>query len=421
MPESKADITIRTTKEGTGAADAAKELKEVKQELTNTEKAIAGTRTTIGGLGNDVTVFGQNIGSAADMLDGLGVSIPIDPMMLFGQAIQAGGQFAKESIAEYSAYVDQISKMASYTSTSTEEMSKLYQITDDLRIPIGDLEMALKTMSDKGTAPSIAGIQTLSEKYLALDDPLERARFLTENFGRAGQDMARLLELGADSIGNMSDEVSNWMIVTGKSEEEIKAYLATQDRWGEAMDEVKYELAMAVTPAVTKFMDAIINTNDEVKDSLPTWAKLIPQVRSLAEVFALIKNIFQGFKLPEEDVEEYTDAVEGLSEAWKNASASASAYGSNTSRGSIYDRPNYGSIYGGGQADGGDVLPGRSIRVGEREVEYLDLPLGGSITPASQGGNVTVVIEYSPMISTMDRTEAETVLIPLIESALRKR
>lgn len=418
MAESRAEIILRTTKEGSGAGDTSKELANVKDQLTNVEKAIAGSRTTIGGLDKEVTAFGSSVGSTADMLNGMGVSIPIDPMMLFGQAIQAGAQFARESIADYAAYVDQISKMASFTSTSTEEMSKLYQITDDLRIPVGDLEMALKTMTSKGTAPSIAGIQELSEKYLAIADPLARAQFLTDNFGRAGQEMGRLMEMGAIGIDEAADSIENWMIVTGKSEEQIKAYLATQDRWGEALDEVKYQFAMGVTPAVNLFMDAILNTNDEINDSLPTWAKWIPQIRSVAEGFTLVKNILQGFDLPDDEVEEYVDAVKEISGAWQGASSAASAY-ANTTRGSIYDRPNYGSIYAGGRAEGGDVLPNQSIRVGEREVEYLTLPMGGSVTPISQGSNISVVIDYHPLISLGDKAEAERVLAPMVKQALR--
>ena len=99
-------------------------------------------------------------------------------------------------------------------------------------------------------------------------------------------------------------------------------------------------------------------------------------------------------------------------------SSSPGAY-KNTTRGNLSDRANYGSIYAGGKADGGDVLPNQSIRVGEREVEYLTLPMGGSVTPSSQGSNVSVVIDYHPLISLGDKAEAERVLAPMVKQALR--
>ena len=95
MAESRADIILRTTKEGNGAGDTSKELANVKDQLTNVEKAIAGSRTTIGGLDKDISGLGGNVGSTADLLNGMGASIPISPMMLFGQAIKIGGELAR--------------------------------------------------------------------------------------------------------------------------------------------------------------------------------------------------------------------------------------------------------------------------------------------------------------------------------------
>ena len=412
MAESRADIILRTTKEGTGAGDTSKELANVKDQLTNVEKAIAGSRTTIGGLDKDISGLGGNVGSTADLLNGMGASIPISPMMLFGQAIKIGGELARDSIAEYSAYADQISKMASFTSTSTEEMSKLYQITDDLRIPVGDLEMALKTMTGKGTAPSIAGIQELSEKYLAIQDPLARAQFLTDNFGRAGQEMGRLMEMGAAGIDEAANSVAKLLIVTGASKEEIEAYLGALDDWDDAILGIKYSIGQALIPIMTELLNALTISKSEWDlffDSLGTGWERVGNI-----LLAL------GGKLPPmtEEVEKLANAINGINGAYQGMSSSPGAY-KNTTRGNLSDRANYGSIYAGGKADGGDVLPNQSIRVGEREVEYLTLPMGGSVTPSSQGSNVSVVIDYHPLISLGDKAEAERVLAPMVKQALR--
>lgn len=381
MSESNIDIILKTKRSGEAPQETLKELENMKSGLTNLEKAMAGTRTTIGGLDRDLGGTAGSMGSMADAMNGLGIALPITPMALFGEALQAAGQFARDSMEEYSAYVDEISKMAAFTSTTTEEMSKLYQIADDLRIPMGDLEMALKTMTTKGTAPSIEGIQQLSEKYLAIEDPLARAQFLTENFGRAGQEMGRLMELGASGIDSAADSIANWMIVTGKSEQEIKDYLATQDRWGEALDEIKYQFATSVTPAITNFMGALLDTNEEIKNGENAWMRYIPILAAVQELWIGLKNIFSNFKTPE-----IPDVPTGGSGQSGNSST---GYGSNTSRGSIYNQPNYGNIFTNPPGAAGGAAP------------------------------TSVIVNYNSSVSLGDKSEAQRVLVPLVQQALR--
>lgn len=332
-------------------------------DTKNFENAMDNVKKTVGETNSSFGSKMKDIGSNLDQLSKQMTGFSLAEIATVGTAtklLQEGVQFAKESISEYSSYVDQISKMSAYTSTSTEEMSKLYQITDDLRIPVGDLEMALKTMTDKGTAPSIEGIKQLSDQYLSLTDPLERARFLTENFGRAGQEMGRLMEMGGAGIQSASDEIANWMIITGESEEVVKNYLATQDAWGEALDRLKFKFALDVTPAVTKFMDAILETNNKINEADNSWWRWIPQIRAVETLFISIKSVLDSFggKLDNttDSVIDQTNAANDLKNAWDQVNNSLNSYAQNTTRGSIYDRPNYGSIYGTGHADGGSFI-----------------------------------------------------------------
>jgi uncharacterized protein YoxC len=332
------------------------DTKKFEDSMDKVKKTVGETNNS---FGSKIKEVGSNLDQLSKQVTGFSMA-EIATVGTAAKLLQEGVKFAKDSIAEYSAYVDQISIMAAYTSTSTEEMSKLYQITDDLRIPIGNLEMALKTMTDKGTAPSIEGIKELSDKYLSLESPLERAQFLTDNFGRAGQDMARLMEMGGDSIQNASDEIANWMVVTGESEEVVKEYLATLDTWGEAMDEIKFRFAQNVTPAITNFMNAVLKTNEIVNDGNKKWYDWIPQVRAIETLFVSIKAILDAFngKLDNttDSVVDQTNAANDLKNAWDNVNNSVNSYSNNTTRGSIYDRPNYGSIYGTGHAGGGSFV-----------------------------------------------------------------
>ena len=382
MPESTIDLILRTKREGDATEQALSDLKELDTGLSDIEKAIAGTRTTIGGLDQDITLFGSNVGTTADLLDGLGVSIPVTPMQLLGQGIQAAGQFAADSLADYSAYVGMIDQMAAFASTSTEEMSALYQVSSQMRVEAGAFEEAMKKLVENGMTPSISQLGALSDEYLALQDPVAQSQFLIETFGEAGQDMAQIMQLGSESIAGMAGELEEWMIVTGKSEEQVEEYQAALKTWDDAWNEVKFNLATNLMPVISDLTNLLVSSSEEVDNSGTKWMNFLPILSGVRDAYILIKNAINDIVLP-----------------------------------NLNNAPGYG----GARAEGGDMLPHMTYKVGEREIEYINLPFGASVTPASQasGGNISIV--YSPMISTLDRTEAVNKLIPIITEANRRR
>ena len=414
MADSDMNLTLRTIREGGNVTDdALNELKNFDKGLSNVEKTVAGTRSTIGKLDKNMDAFGKNIGSATELMSGLGMSIPISPMQLFGTALSLGSRIASESLSVFSDYVDQIDKMAAYTSTNTTEMSKLFQITDDLRIPVNDLEMALKSMTDKGTTPSIQGIQALSERYLSIQDPLQRAQFLTENFGRAGQEMARLMEMGAEGISTAAESVEDWMIVTGKTKAEMIEFRAAQDAWNDAVLGVKFSIGSVLMPIMTELLEALTISKSE-------WAEFFDSLGSGWERAGNILLALQGKLSPvTKELEEQYEALVKNSGGWNGLASAASNY-ANTSRGNLSDRDNYGSIYGGGRAEGGPVFPGFRYDVGERMKETFVPTTPGFIVPNSNGGGgPTIIIQYSSAVSLANMEEAEQILVPMIRQALR--
>lgn len=402
MPESNIDLILRTKREGDAPKQAVEDLDQMKSGLTNLEKAMAGTRSTIGDLDTDIGAFGANLGSATDLLSGFGISIPISPMQLFGYAIGAAASFIKSSLSDYSSYIEQVDRISTYTGMASEETSKLIQVSDDLRIETNTLEMALKTMAQNGTTPSIEGLGQLSDQYLAIQDPLARAQFLTANFGRSGVEMARMMELGSEQIRLLSDEVSKYMIVTGKSKEQAEAYIKALDDWNDAVLALKYSIASGLTPALTSLIQFLNG----------------PSADSAANV---INTIFKGTFL--DNSKKQIDEITG---AWKEATGAVTGYGNavdtNVHRGMLNERSNYGNIYNQtplGRAGGGPVFPMETYKVGEREIEYLTMGAPGAVVPASAGGQQQIIFNYQPIVSLADQAEAKRVLLPYIQEALR--
>ena len=363
MAESNLDMIIRTIREGGNVTDEAiGDLKEFDKGLTNVEKTMAGTRTTIGKLDESLTVMGKNVGSATELMSGLGMNIPISPMQLFGEAIRLGGTFIKNSMDDYAAYVEEISRLAAFANTSTEEMSKLHEIAEDLRIPISSLEMAFKAMVQNGIAPTIEEMIALSEQYNAIQDPVQRAQFLLENFGRAGQDMARIMEMGGEAIQTEADKVKDFMLVTGMTEDQVKEYLATLDELDDTYKAIGFTIGNAVIPPWTKFLQFLLK----------------PSTEAAAQ---FIDTMYAG--------------------TWAE---------------NLFVRPD--ARTGSSKAGGGGVFPGNVYEVGEREKEWFVPNVPGTIVPGGAGGGGVVINVYADsVVGTTD--ELTQKLTPVIYDALR--
>jgi hypothetical protein len=153
-------------------------------------------------------------------------------------------------------YANNVRALKTAIGATPEEASKLIQVADDMNISFQQLTSALEAGIRKGVKPTIENISALSDEYLSLAPGVERTEFLMEKFGRTGQDLARLMELGSEKIGEMGDEI------------EGTARLMDQDALDAAED---YRLALD-------------NMNDTVQDlKLSIGKGLIPELNELAK------------------------------------------------------------------------------------------------------------------------------------------
>lgn len=431
MSESNIDIILRTKREGEAPQETVKDLQEMQTGLTDLEKAMAGTRTTVGSLDKDVVLFGTNVGTTADLLSGMGISIPVTPMQGLGMAIQATGNFLRESISDYTAYVEVVDRVGTYTGMASEETSKLIQVADDLRIETGTLEMALKTMAQNGTTPSIQGIGALSDQYRNILDPLQKAQFLTDNFGRSGVEMARMMELGSGEIQDLTDDVADYMIITGQSKEQAEEYIQAVDNLGDSWMGFKYQIGEAVIPPLTDLLNRMIDHNEAVEEGGAQWMRWVPFLAQMRGAFLDTKAWIENTT---GSVSAQSDGVDELTNSWNNAANAATNYTNQANSTSdlppstycgIPGHPNYPHSHGGnysygsGRASGGEVTPGNVYKVGERETELLYLNTPGVVVPSTGGGNQPIIFNYQPTISLADKEEAQRVLTPFIKGAMR--
>ena len=149
-------------------------------------------------------------------------------------------------------YGVQVRGLAMYTGMTTEETSKLIQVADDLKVEFGTLEMAAKFMFKNGLQPSVETLAQLSDKYLAIADPMQKAEFLTKNFGRAGIDMAEAMNRGGAAIRAMAADINPALILTKEQAQAAEDLRAAQDNLNDSVNALSVSLGTQLLPALTK-------------------------------------------------------------------------------------------------------------------------------------------------------------------------
>lgn len=172
----------------------------------------------------------------------------------WGVAYKAGQalvSYLKSAVSETESYNNSIIDMSRLLGISTEDTSRLVQASDDLFISQEKLNTALLAASRQGIDVSIEGLKKLSDQYMSLAPGVERAEFLTKNFGRSGADMGKLMEVGAAGIENDTSAIQSNLIVTRESARQTIAYKQSIDALQDNMQGLKYEIGNDLMPTLT--------------------------------------------------------------------------------------------------------------------------------------------------------------------------
>jgi hypothetical protein len=124
------ELIFKTSKQGQGGKEAAKELRELKG--------------TVGEVSSGLMGFNAGALTAAG-------------------AVLAVGSFAKESVANWSAYAESMGKAADASGIGADEMSRIAQAADDMRVPIESVTQAFKLALKNGFQPTIENLATLAD------------------------------------------------------------------------------------------------------------------------------------------------------------------------------------------------------------------------------------------------------------------
>ncbi len=251
-------------------------------------------------------------------------------------AAMAVGNFLKKSVTDWSEYAEQMEKSARLAGVSTEEMSRLTQAADDFRVTQGALESAMVMALKNGFEPSIENLADLSDEYLALKDPADRAAMASKIFGRQYAEMEPLLRQGGKAIRDGTAAIDESLIVTEESVQANKDYIKAVDDLGDAWTGVKNTVGQRVIPVLTDLLN-LITTGEAATGSIAAggngksvFANLIDDIKGVED--AALDATPAGEDMNEmlrgmgSDAPQASDAIQGVADATNNADAAMRSY-----------------------------------------------------------------------------------------------
>ena len=254
-----------------------KGLKDYLDGLSKSEKQTKKTGDMIPGLIGNLAPLGAMFGGVAG-----GVKIAAEAFQMLQKFVAPTVERAKD-----------VRDFARAIGSTATEASKLIEAADDVKISTDTLQQGLIAAVRKGIDPSIDSIASLSDEYRQLAPGLERTKFLTDRFGRAGAELAPLMELGAEGIRELGDAAEEMGIVLDEQAiAKTREYEIAMDDLEDTFMAVKQEIAMELVPALTDIGIALVevmNIAKERGDDLE--AGLMPSISAGAALAYNVRDI----------------------------------------------------------------------------------------------------------------------------------
>lgn len=241
-----------------------------------TDKTTSGMKE---GLGK-ATKSGEGFNAVLKEM-GLGSLTTIASVAGVTGAVIGAGKAAYDAMQGWSKLATQVESYSRLTNTSAEDSSKLIESTGDLGISFEALEKAMETASRNGLDTSIQGIKNLSEQYLKLNPGQERAKFLMDNLGKSGEDLAKYMELGAAGIDKVTKAVTGAKVITEQQIELNKRLKESQNNFNDVFEDTKLQVGGALAGPFTNLLtwyNKMQTANSETGTSWLTWIPIVGAV-----------------------------------------------------------------------------------------------------------------------------------------------
>lgn len=178
-------------------------------------------------------------------------------MLAINQTIEVGMKIAAAAKAIYEGTVGKALDVATEVETlsrisgdAPENISALRVAMVEAKVPFDDLYKAMENLNKNGIPPTVDNLVAIADEYVNLQDPLEKAKLLTDNFGAAGDEIAPMLEAIAGGVKAVDNA---GLIFTEEEIQQAKDYEKAVADLSLAWEGFSINLGMAVMPEMTKF------------------------------------------------------------------------------------------------------------------------------------------------------------------------
>ena len=201
--------------------------------------------------------------SAGDSFDKLmtaftGLNQAVQLVQQAYQILQKGYQAV---ITETVAYAEEVRSLSRTIGASAEDSSKLIQAADDVKVSYESLTTGMQIAIRNGLEPTVEGMGELADQYVAIQDPIARAKFLLDNFGRSGSDLAPLLEIGSEGIRELGIAAEETGLVLDQDAiDATRNYEIAVDNLNDKLSGMATNIGIKVIPSITDLLDTINNT-----------------------------------------------------------------------------------------------------------------------------------------------------------------
>lgn len=177
----------------------------------------------------------------------------------FGGVVAAGklAQKAYEDVlVPVMDYNRELKNMADATGMSIEEAARLTEVSEDLGIAQGELATAMQLATKNGFDPSLASIAALADEIAGMNDPSERAEYLSKLLGRNWAVLLPLLQDGGPAFLALAAAVDEGLIPTEQFVSDTEQLHIQVDHLNESMETTKNKILIDLIPAFLAGADA---------------------------------------------------------------------------------------------------------------------------------------------------------------------
>src|SRR3990172_5327736 len=143
------------------------------------------------------------------------------------------------TIGSYVQYGQQVRELSTNLGISTEETSRLIQVSDDFKISVEEVRTSLQLAAKNGFEPSVENLAKLADRLQAMESPTERAAELSKIFGRNWAVLNPLLAEGGDALRANAASIEDNLILSAESVAKTREWELVQAEWNDRIEAAK--------------------------------------------------------------------------------------------------------------------------------------------------------------------------------------